>query len=132
MYQPPALDIVLPIGISFYTFQTLSYSFDVYRRQLKPWHSFVDYALFVTFFPQLVAGPIVRARDFLPQTVAPKSASARNLCWGLSLMILGLFQKVVVADGLLTPVVEKVYDSTGVVSPLAAGIGTLAFAGQIF
>ncbi len=132
MYQPPALDIVLPVGISFYTFQTLSYSLDVYRRQLKPWHSFVDYALFVTFFPQLVAGPIVRARDFLPQTVAPKSASARHLCWGLSLMILGLFQKVVVADGLLAPVVEKVYDSTGVVSPLAAGVGTLAFAGQIF
>ena len=132
MYQAPELDIILPVGISFYTFQTLSYTIDVYRRQLKPWTSFVDYALFVTFFPQLVAGPIVRARDFLPQTLREKVANARHLAWGVSLMILGLFQKVVVADGLLAPIVEKVYDGTGIVSPLAAGIGTLAFAGQIF
>jgi alginate O-acetyltransferase complex protein AlgI len=131
VYQAPTLDIILPVGISFYTFQTLSYSLDVYRRRLDPWHSFIDYALFVTFFPQLVAGPIVRARDFLHQTIEPKIISARHLGWGLSLMILGLFQKVVIADGLLAPVVEKVYDSSQIVSPLAAGIGTLAFSGQI-
>lgn len=131
-YQPAALDIILPVGISFYTFQTLSYSIDVYRRRLDPWHSFTDYALFVTFFPQLVAGPIVRARDFLPQTEKAKAASMKLLSWGVSLMVLGLFQKVVLADSLLAPVVEKIYDSTETVSPLAAAIGTLAFAGQIF
>lgn len=131
-YQPPALDIVLPVGISFYTFQTLSYSLDVYRRQIDPWRSFVDYALFVTFFPQLVAGPIVRARDFLPQTLEPKRVSSRHLTWGLSLLTLGLFQKTVIADGLLAPIVERVYDGANVATPLAAYIGTLAFAGQIF
>jgi alginate O-acetyltransferase complex protein AlgI len=131
-YQAPALDIILPVGISFYTFQTLSYSLDIYRRRIDPWHSFVDYALFVTFFPQLVAGPIVRARDFLHQTIEPKIANMRHLCWGISLMVLGLFQKVVIADSLMAPVVEKVYDSAEVVSPMAAAIGTLAFAGQIF
>jgi hypothetical protein len=131
-YQAPEMDIILPVGISFYTFQTLSYTIDIYRRELKPWHSFTDYALFVTFFPQLVAGPIVRARDFLHQTIEPKVASAKHLAWGASLMIIGLFQKVVLADGLLAPVVEKVYDSTQIVSPLAASIGTQAFAGQIF
>ncbi len=132
LYQAPALDIILPVGISFYTFQTLSYSLDVYRREIKPWHSFADYALFVSFFPQLVAGPIVRARDFLPQTIEEKRASLRHIGWGLALMTLGLFQKVVIADGMLAPVVERVFDSEGVVAPLAAGIGTLAFAGQIF
>ena len=131
-YQAPAMDIILPVGISFYTFQTLSYSIDVYRRRLDPWHSFTDYALFVTFFPQLVAGPIVRARDFLYQTIEPKVASMKHMSWGFSLIVLGLFQKIVLADGLFAPVVEKVYDSTQVVSPLAASIGTIAFAGQIF
>ncbi|MBT5496585.1 MAG: MBOAT family protein, partial [Alphaproteobacteria bacterium] len=71
-YQAPALDIILPVGISFYTFQTLSYSLDIYRRRIDPWHSFVDYALFVTFFPQLVAGPIVRASEFLKQLDTPR------------------------------------------------------------
>ena len=61
------LDIILPVGISFYTFQTLSYTLDVYRGKLKPWHSFLDYALYVTFFPQLVAGPIERAGRLIPQ-----------------------------------------------------------------
>ena len=87
------MDIILPVGISFYTFQALSYTIEIYRRQLKPWHSFTDYALFVTFFPRLVAGPIVRARDFLHQTIEPKVASAKHLAWGGSLMIIGLFQK---------------------------------------
>ena len=131
-YQPAALDIVLPVGISFYTFQTLSYTLDVYRGHLRPASSFLDYALFVTFFPQLVAGPIVRASEFLPQTVAPKRATNDQLMWGFGLIILGLFQKVAIADGLLAPVVEAVYDSTLSPAPIAAGTATLAFAGQIF
>jgi alginate O-acetyltransferase complex protein AlgI len=78
-YHPPARGIILPLGISFYTFETISYLVDVYRGRLKPWHSFVDYALFLTFFPHLVAGPIVRAGDFLPQCVKPKRANGRQI-----------------------------------------------------
>lgn len=70
------LDIILPVGISFYTFQTLSYTIDVYRGDLKPSKSFLDFALYVTFFPQLVAGPIVRAVDFIPQCESPKKANS--------------------------------------------------------
>tara|TARA_B100001540_G_scaffold314426_1_gene339339 strand:+ start:5810 stop:7231 length:1422 start_codon:yes stop_codon:yes gene_type:complete len=131
-YQPLEMDIILPVGISFYTFQTLSYTLDIYKRQMKPWHSFTDYALYVTFFPQLVAGPIVRAHDFLPQCDTPKSVNWSKMGWAVSLIILGIFQKVVLADGLFAPVVEKVYDSTAIVSSMAAAVGTLAFAGQIF
>ncbi len=131
-YQPPPLDIVLPVGISFYTFQSLSYTIDAYRRQIKPAASFLDFALFVTFFPQLVAGPIVRAADFLPQTRQEPTPSGAHVGWGLSLMVLGLFEKVVLADGLLAPIVEKVYDSNLTPSPVASATATLAFAGQIF
>ena len=131
-FQPAAPDVVLPVGISFYTFQSISYSFDIYRGKIRPWKRFSDFALFVTFFPQLVAGPIVRAADFLPQTVEPRQASARQLGWGLSLIAIGLFEKIILADGILAPVADNVF-----AQPLAAGqmdawIGTLAFSGQIF
>ena len=135
-YVPPEFDVVLPVGISFYTFQTLSYTIDVYRRRMKPWHSFLDYALYVTFFPQLVAGPIVRATEFLPQCIEPCRARAREFGWGLCLLLLGLFQKIVVADGLLAPIAERVYPVEAtqnmVADSLAAWCATLAFAGQIF
>ncbi|CAN5347617.1 MBOAT family protein [soil metagenome] len=131
-YSPPAYDIVLPVGISFYTFATLSYTLDVYLRRAAPARNFLDYALFVTFFPHLVAGPIMRPTELVPQFAQPRRASANQLCFGLALMILGLFQKVVLADGFLGPAVEKVYD--GKTAPLAldAWVGTLAFSGQIF
>jgi alginate O-acetyltransferase complex protein AlgI len=125
-------DIILPVGISFYTFQTLSYTLDVYRRKTAPPKSFLDYALYVTFFPQLVAGPILRSEDFLPQCVEPKSFCGKNLGWGLSLMLLGLFEKVALADGLLAPVVEAVYDTVDRPDFVSAWCGTFAFAGQIF
>lgn len=131
-YAPPKLDLVLPVGISFYTFQTLSYTLDVYRQKARPWSSFLDYAMYVTFFPQLVAGPIVRAVDFLPQCPEPRRANATALGWGLSLLVLGLFEKIVVADGLLAPVSEAVYDTKAAPDCWSAWIGTLAFAGQIF
>jgi alginate O-acetyltransferase complex protein AlgI len=124
--------IVLPVGISFYTFQTLSYTLDVYRRNLTPASSFLNYALFVTFFPQLVAGPIVRAADFLPLCERPKRFSGNALGWGLSLMLLGLFEKIAIADGLLAPITEAVYDASGPVDFVSAWAGTFAFAGQIF
>jgi len=125
-------NIILPVGISFYTFQTMSYTLDVYRRDITPPDSFLDYALYVTFFPQLVAGPIIRTADFLPQCTAPKAFSSKTLGWGLCLMLLGLFEKVAIADGILAPIVEAVYDTTDRPDFISAWCGTFAFAGQIF
>ena len=130
-YLPPELDIVLPVGISFYTFQTLTYTLDVYRKEMTPWSSFLDYALYVTFFPQLVAGPIVRAREFLPQCVSPRKASANGLAWGLALLVFGLFQKSVLADSIFSGPAERLFDLSGQPSALAAWVGTVAFTGQI-
>jgi D-alanyl-lipoteichoic acid acyltransferase DltB (MBOAT superfamily) len=139
-YHPAASSIVLPLGISFYTFETISYLVDVYRRRIDPWDSFLDYALFLTFFPHLVAGPIVRADDFLPQCRRPRRASANQIGWGLVLLLVGLFEKVVLADGLLAPVADAVFGAN--IDPTfarshamrfaEAWIGTLAFSGQIF
>lgn len=131
-FTPARADIILPVGISFYTFQTLSYTLDIYSGKTRPWDSFLDYALYVTFFPQLVAGPIVRSTEFLPQCREPRRADATHLSWGIVLLIIGLFQKVVVADGLLAPIVEKAYDSNALPDSLSAWCGTLAFAGQIY
>ncbi len=132
-YAPPQLDVVLPVGISFYTFQTLSYTLDVYRGKLAPSGSFLDFALYVTFFPQLVAGPIVRASEFLPKLATPRRATSDQFGWGLCLLVLGLFQKVVLADGMFAPVVEQTFDEHARdLGTLAAWCGTLAFAGQIF
>jgi D-alanyl-lipoteichoic acid acyltransferase DltB (MBOAT superfamily) len=131
-YQPPRLDIFLPIGISFYTFQTLSYTIDVYRGAFRPWHSFLDFALFVTFFPQLVSGPILRASHFLPQCVEPKRMSGQKLGRGLSLLALGLFEKVVLADRLMAPVADAVYGAASRAGFVDAWLGTLAFSAQIF
>ena len=131
-YVAPELGIILPVGISFYTFQTLSYTIDVYRGQLAPTRSFRDFALYVTFFPQLVAGPIVRAIDFLPQMASARVPQSGRLAWGLFLMTLGLFQKVVLADTLLSGAADKVFGALGPVATLDAWVGVLAFSGQIF
>jgi len=131
-FSPPLLDVVLPVGISFYTFQTLSYTIDIYRGQARPWPSFLDYALYVSFFPQLVAGPIVRAFHFLPQCIREKGITADDFAWGITLFVLGLFEKVVLADGLLAPIVERIYDAGGTADVLSAWCATLAFSSQIF
>ncbi|WP_286765758.1 MULTISPECIES: MBOAT family O-acyltransferase [Rhodopirellula] len=131
-YSPARFDIILPMGISFYTFQTLSYSIDVYRRKQSPCDSFLDYALYVTFFPQLVAGPIVRSDEFLPQCRDAKKLDLNMLGLGLVLMIVGMFQKVVVADALLAPAVDRVFGAMESPNFIAAWCGTLAFTGQIF
>ncbi len=131
-YKPPEWNIILPVGISFYTFQTMAYSLDVYLRRAKPSKSFLDFALFVTFFPQLVAGPIVRPTHLLPQFALPKVATPRQLYWGLGLITIGLFQKIVVADGLLAPIADEVFGAEEMLHPLDAWLGTLAFSGQIF
>ena len=131
-YQPAPPDIILPLGISFYTFQTLSYTFSIYRRESQPAKSFLDYALFVTFFPQLVAGPIVRSVDFLPQCATPKRADVHQMSWGLMLLSFGLFQKMVLADALLAPTADLVFNSAPSLGALDAWVGTFAFSGQIF
>jgi D-alanyl-lipoteichoic acid acyltransferase DltB (MBOAT superfamily) len=130
-YVPPALDIVLPIGISFYTFASLSYTIDVYRREVAGDAGYLDYALFVSFFPHLIAGPIVRARQLLPQIKVPRSASRDQLGWGLTLVIIGLFTKTVLADSIFAPVVDAAYASPGM-GALESWAAVLGFSGQIY
>jgi D-alanyl-lipoteichoic acid acyltransferase DltB (MBOAT superfamily) len=114
--SPFTTRVVLPVGISFYTFQTLSYTIDVYRRRLEPTRDFFDFALFVAFFPQLVAGPIERAINLLPQIQAPRSVSWEKTRSGAWLILWGLFKKAVVADHCL-PLTHAVFaegaDPTG-------------------
>ncbi|HEU4530749.1 MAG TPA: MBOAT family O-acyltransferase [Steroidobacteraceae bacterium] len=131
-YQAPELDVVLPVGISFYTFATMSYTLDVYLRRSQPTPSVLDFSLFVTFFPHLVAGPIMRPTELVPQFQEPRRPTLDQLRFGLALMTLGLFQKVVLADGFLASPAEQVFDGTKVPGALDAWMGTLAFSGQIF
>jgi len=99
-FDPPLLRILLPIGISFYTFHCVSYTVDVYRGRIRAERSFLDVALFVAFFPQLVAGPILRAGHFLPQLQHPPSITRQDVTDGLVLVLVGLFLKVVIADNI--------------------------------
>jgi alginate O-acetyltransferase complex protein AlgI len=131
-YHAPRYGIILPIGISFYTFATLSYTLDVYLRRAAPAKNFLDYALFVTFFPHLVAGPIMRPTELVPQFATPRRASANQLGFGLALLTLGLFEKVVLADGFLGPATEAVYDAKDIPGALDSWMSTLAFSSQIF
>ena len=131
-YQPPQFDIVLPVGISFYTFATMSYTLDVYLRRALPAKNLLDYALFVTFFPHLVAGPIMRPTELVPQFEQPRRATGDQMRFGLALMTLGLFNKIVLADSFLAAAAERVYDSDKIPGALDAWAGTLAFSGQIF
>lgn len=94
------LELLLPIGISFYTFQSMTYTLDIYRRKLTPICSFFDFSLYVSFFTQLVAGPIVRAGQFLPQLARQREITAAMIKWGMFLIILGAFKKLVIADNL--------------------------------
>jgi alginate O-acetyltransferase complex protein AlgI len=131
-YRPAPSDVILPIGISFYTFHGLSYAIDAYRRHTAATASLFDYALYMSFFPQLVAGPIVRASYFLPQLVTPKGASAEEVGWGFTLFVFGLFEKTVLADTIFAPVVDQLYAAPGAASVWDAWAGVLSFSGQIF
>jgi alginate O-acetyltransferase complex protein AlgI len=131
-YQPPVWSIILPIGISFYTFLTLSYTIDVYFKVMEPVDSLLDYAFFITFFPHLVAGPIIRAADFLPQVTQERRANKDQMGWGLVLMTIGLFEKTILADGFLAPFADRVYSAAAHAGFADAWLGTLAFSAQIF
>lgn len=131
-YNPAAPDIILPMGISFYTFQTMSYTIDMYYKRTEPAKTFLDFALYVTFFPQLVAGPIVRSSELIPQFYKPKKANLQQFRWGLFLLTFGLFQKIVMADTLLAGPSDTVFGSGKILTMVDAWSGTLAFSGQIF
>lgn len=107
-YQP--LDIFLPVGISFFTFQSISYVIDVYRRKITPLKRWIDYVFYVSFFPQLVAGPIVRARDFIPQIYKFPTVSRAEFGEGLFLVLCGLFKKTVISDYISMNFVDRVFD----------------------
>ena len=104
-------DIFLPVGISFYTFQTMSYTIDVYRREIEPAKSFLDFAFFVCFFPQLVAGPIVRAKDFIPQIYQKIQLTKEETSLALFLIIGGLLKKAVISDYISLNFVDRVFDA---------------------
>jgi alginate O-acetyltransferase complex protein AlgI len=132
-YSPSTemLDIILPVGISFYTFQSLSYTLDVYSREIKAERSLLKYATFVAFFPQLVAGPIVRAIDFLPQMHVTHRFHRVRALSGAAQMTLGFFKKLVVADsaGL---VVETIFAEPGVHTSIGLMVGVVFYAFQIY
>jgi len=125
------LSILLPIGISFYTFQTLSYSIDVYRRTLSPCRNLLDFSIYVMFFPQLVAGPIVRASEFLPQLNHAPAVALRSLYPGLIQILRGFVKKVLIADQLGT-FVDPVFAAPQVFSALTILLAIVAYAGQIY
>ena len=102
--SPITLGVILPVGISFYTFQTMSYTIDVYRNNMPKCKDFWDFALFVSFFPQLVAGPIERASRLIPQIERVRLVSARHIANGFYLISWGLVKKVVIADNLATKI----------------------------
>ncbi len=125
------LNIILPVGISFYTFQTLSYTIDVYRKQVTPCNNFLDYALYVSFFPQLVAGPIERAKNLLPQVLKHRSLDMSNISEGLLLIYWGLFKKIFIADNLAL-IVDSIFAGTGSSSGGMILLGIYAFSFQIY
>ncbi len=126
------LDIFLPVGISFYTFQTLSYSIDIYRRQLEPARNILDFAFFVSFFPQLVAGPIVRAADFIPQIYEKVSLKRIEMSRAFYLICGGLFKKVVISDYLSVNFVDRVFENPMLYSAFENWLGMYGYAVQIY
>ena len=119
--DPWLLRVTLPVGISFYTFHTLSYTIDIYKGKFYPTKDFIAFALFISFFPQLVAGPIARAKHLLPQMLAPRRVTWRDWQEGCYLFYWGLFKKVVVADGMATIVNQVFADPTSRECRHAAG-----------
>ena len=127
-----ALDIFLPVGISFFTFQSLSYTIDVYRRDIKPLTNLLDYAFYVSFFPQLVAGPIVRARDFIPQIRKPLFVSQEMFGRGIFLIVSGLFKKAIISDYISINFVERIFDNPTLYSGVENLMGVYGYALQIY
>jgi D-alanyl-lipoteichoic acid acyltransferase DltB (MBOAT superfamily) len=130
--SPARLDVLLPVGISFYTFETLSYTIDVYRGHAQPTRSFLKFAFFVTFFPHLVAGPIVRPSKLMPQLDVPPRLAQGAVANGLFLIALGMIKKVVFADYLAINLIDRVFDTPGVYSSLEVLLALYAYTLQIY
>jgi len=124
--------IFLPVGVSFFTFQSLSYTIDIYRGQLTPVKRILDYAFFVTFFPQLVAGPIVRAKEFIPQISLPTVVTREMLGQAVFLIVAGLFKKVVISDYISTNFVDRVFDNPALYTGLENLFAVYGYALQIY
>lgn len=132
--QPPlrAIDIILPVGISFYTFQSMSYTIDVYRRELAPVRSYFDFLLYVSYFPQLVAGPIERAGHLMPRLFRPRrQLSSGAIVDAIKLILIGYFHKVYVAD-MLAPIVDRIFDRPANRDALTLLVGIYGFSIQIY
>ena len=128
----PALSIALPVGISFFTFESMSYVIDVYRRELEPHPSYLEYLTFVAFFPHLVAGPIVRPRDLLPQLARPPQWHEGEASSALLLIATGLFKKLAIADYLALNLVDRVFDAPTQYSALECYVAMVGYAVQIY
>lgn len=126
------LDIFLPVGISFFTFQSLSYTIDIYRGNITPLSRLLDYAFYVSFFPQLVAGPIVRARDFIPQIRRPLAVTDEMISSGVFLIIIGLFKKAVISDYISVNFVERIFDQPTLYSGIENLLGVYGYTLQIY
>lgn len=124
--------IFLPVGVSFFTFQSLSYTIDIYRNEIKPVDKITDYAFFVSFFPQLVAGPIVRARDFLPQVTKPVFVSKEMFGRGVFLICIGLFKKAFISDYISINFVDRIFDNPTLYTGLENLFGVYGYALQIY
>jgi len=125
------LNIILPVGISFYTFQTMSYTIDIYRKKLEPTKDFISFASFVSFFPQLVAGPIERATNLLPQILNKREFKYEQGVQGLRLILWGMFKKVVIADS-LAPMVDDIFSYYQDFGGGTLWLGAIYFAFQIY
>jgi len=125
-------DVFLPVGISFFTFQSLSYTIDVYRKQLKPLDKIQEYAFYISFFPQLVAGPIVRAKDFIPQIKKPLFVSNEMFGKGIFLIMSGLFKKAVISDYIGVNFVDRIFDNPNLYSGVENLFGLYGYALQIY
>ena len=131
-FMKPTLDIVLPVGISFYTFQTMSYTIDVYRGRTRPVSHLADFALYVAFFPQLVAGPIERSTELVPQIINPRKVTVSDFSEGLWLILWGLFKKVVIADNMATIVNALFAENPRALTGPECWVAVYAFALQIY
>ncbi len=129
-FQPSLLHVILPVGISFYTFQSMSYALDVYRRTVPPTRNLLQFLAFVCFFPQLVAGPISRASHLLPQFGQTRRITGEMIEEGVWLMLWGMFKKVVLADN-FAPLADLVFQGSSFTGPMVL-LGTLAFGLQIY
>lgn len=129
---PITWDIILPVGISFFTFQSLSYTIDVYRRQLTPLRHLLDYAFYVSFFPQLVAGPIVRASEFIPQIRRPLRTDATMFGRGVFLICCGIFKKAIISDYISVNFVDRIFDNPLLYSGIENLCGIYGYALQIY